>query len=70
MRDILTNPLALLAITASLGLALGRIRIGQFSLGSSGTLFVGLAAGWIVVRTAGGSEKVRLLAEGVIRTDM
>lgn len=70
MRAVLTDPLALLAVTATLGLALGRIRFGQFSLGSSGALFIGLAIGWIVIKTAGDIEKAELLAEGVIRTDL
>lgn len=70
MREVLTSPLALVGITATLGLALGRIRIGQFSLGSSGSLFAGLAAGWLVVISAGDAERAGLLAEGVIRTDL
>lgn len=70
MRDILTSPLALVSITVTLGLAFGRIRAGQFSLGSSGALFVGLATGWLVVNTASGNEQTRLLAEGVIRPDL
>lgn len=70
MREVLTDPLALLAVTATLGLAFGRIRFRQFSLGSSGALFVGLAVGWLVIRTAGDADKARLLSEGVIRTDL
>ncbi len=70
MREILTSPLALVAITVTIGLAMGRIRIGKFSLGSSGALFVGLAVGWLVVITAAGEEQERLLEQGVIRPDL
>ncbi|RKX71408.1 MAG: hypothetical protein DRP60_14975 [Spirochaetes bacterium] len=70
MNEALTNPLALLAVTVSLGLAVGRIRIGQFSLGSSGTLFVGLAIGWLVIRTSGDAQKTVLLSKGVIPSEI
>ncbi len=70
MNEAFSNPLALLAVTVSLGLAVGRIRIGRFSLGSSGTLFAGLAFGWFVIRTSGDARKALLLSEGVISTEM
>ncbi len=70
MNEVLTNPLALLAVTVSLGLAVGRVRFGQFSLGSSGTLFVGLAIGWLVIRTSGDAQKTVLLSKGVIPSEM
>ncbi len=70
MRDVLTTPLALVAITITLGLLIGQIRFGQFSLGSSGALFVGLAAGWLVVKTADPAGQQVLLESGVIGTDI
>jgi putative transport protein len=70
MRDLLTEPLALTAISIALGLAIGRLRFGQFSLGSSGALFVGLVLGWMTVVTAGEAEAKRLMLEGVIGTDI
>jgi len=70
MREILTDPLSLVAVTIAAGLALGRIRIGQFSLGSSGALFVGLVLGWWVVRSAGDAEAAELLSRGVIGYDI
>ncbi len=70
MNEALTNPLALLAVTVSLGLAVGRIRIGRFSLGSSGTLFVGLAIGWLVIRTSRDTQKAVLLSKGVIPSEI
>ena len=70
MSDVLTNPLALLAVTVSIGLAIGRIRFGQFSLGSSGTLFTGLAVGWLVIVTSNDAQRAVLLADGVISSDI
>jgi len=70
MVEAFTDPLALLALTVSLGLAAGRIRIGRFSLGSSGTLFAGLLLGWLVVSTASDPDKADYLSRGVIHSDM
>ena len=70
MREVLTLPLGLLGVTITLGLALGKIRIGRFALGSSGVLFVGLFVGWWVVHSAEAAEQSRWLAEGLIGTDI
>ena len=70
MRDILVLPLGLLGVTISLGLILGKFRVGRFSLGSSGALFVGLFIGWRVVQTAEAAERARWIAEGLISADI
>ena len=46
------NPFVLLLLTVISGLLVGKIKIGKFRLGSSGTLFVGLVMGWIVYGVA------------------
>jgi len=70
MREIFTTPLVLLSITVSLGLIIGKIRIGRFSLGTSGALFTGLLLGWLVIRTAGKAEQEIMLTLGVIHSDL
>lgn len=46
------NPFVLLLLTVISGLLVGKIKIGKFRLGSSGTLFVGLIMGWLVYGVA------------------
>jgi putative transport protein len=70
MRSILTDQLSLVAFTAAAGLVLGRIRFRQFSLGSSGSLFIGLFAGWLTIRTAGTEEKAEVIAGGVVGNEI
>ena len=48
------NQFVLLFAAAFLGLAFGKIKIGKFSFGLSGTLFSGLLLGWAGVAYARG----------------
>jgi len=48
MAEWLTSPYTLMAVAVFAGILLGRIKIGRFSLGISGTLFTGLVIGWAV----------------------
>jgi putative transport protein len=70
MRDVLTEPITLLSLTITLGLLLGRLRIRRFSLGSSGTLFVGLLVGWLVIHTADEETARSMLSQGVIEANL
>lgn len=45
-----TNPYALIFLTLSSGMLLGKVRIGKFKLGISGSLFSGLVIGWGVLK--------------------
>ncbi len=47
----ITNPFVLLFITMLTGLAIGRIKIKSFELGTSGAIFMGLLLGWVVYKT-------------------
>lgn len=47
-EGFLLNPFALIAITIVLGGYFGRVNLRGLKLGSSGSLFVGLALGYIV----------------------
>ncbi|RKX80721.1 MAG: hypothetical protein DRP57_12695 [Spirochaetes bacterium] len=47
----MTNQFVLMSLTVVLGLMLGKLKIGRFSLGTSGSLFVGLVIGWFVFKT-------------------
>ncbi|MDO4552666.1 MAG: hypothetical protein Q4C22_03930 [Bacillota bacterium] len=47
------SQLLLMILAVALGLLLGKIKLGKFSLGGSGALFVGLAVGWAVYRWCG-----------------
>lgn len=46
---VFLNEYFLLIITAALGAALGKIKIKNFSLGSTGGIFSGIFVGWLVV---------------------
>ncbi len=45
----LMNPFVLMFITVFTGMILGKLKIGKFNFGVSGTLFSGLFIGWLVV---------------------
>ena len=57
------NQFVLLFAAAFLGLAFGKIKIGKFSFGLSGTLFSGLFLGWAAVTYAGTIHKGAKLYE-------
>ena len=48
--SFLTNQFVLMSLTVVLGMLVGRLKIGEFSLGTSGTLFVGIIIGWFVFK--------------------
>lgn len=48
--DLLTNPLFLLCFSIFIGHYLGRLNMGRFRFGISGTLFAGLGLSWLVYR--------------------
>ncbi|PKM84652.1 MAG: hypothetical protein CVU86_06260 [Firmicutes bacterium HGW-Firmicutes-11] len=73
------DPFVLMFLVVALGLALGQAKIGRFSLGNSGPLFVGLAVGWGVFRLSshiiergegadGYGDALRILEGGVIHS--
>ncbi len=47
----LTSPFILMPVAVFTGVAFGRLKIGRFSFGISGTLFTGLVIGWLVYQT-------------------
>lgn len=47
------SQLLLMILVVAAGLLLGRLKLGKFSFGASGTLFVGLFVGWWVYDKAG-----------------
>lgn len=49
---LIFNPFVLMFVTIALGILLGKVNLGRFSLGSSGALFVGLVIGWAVYKYA------------------
>jgi putative transport protein len=75
MIDFISNQFVLMFFSVVLGLALGKVQIRRFYLGTSGGLFVGLPIGWAVQHFlvdpwAGQTEMpayaVRILRDGVI----
>ncbi len=46
----LTNQFVLMSLTVVTGMLLGKIKIGEFSLGTSGALFSGIIIGWFVFK--------------------
>ncbi|MCG8453284.1 MAG: hypothetical protein MI717_08900 [Spirochaetales bacterium] len=67
---LLTSPLTLISLAASLGLLLGKIHIKRFSLGSSGALFTGLFLGWLVITTLPPDEQNTILSQGLVGQDV
>ena len=55
----LTNPFILMAVSVFTGILFGKLKVGRFSFGVSGTLFTGLLIGWLVY------EKFALPYKGV-----
>ncbi len=47
-RTFITDPFVLIFLSVVSGLILGEVRIGRFSLGTSGGLFTGLFFGWYI----------------------
>lgn len=72
--NVLTNQYFLLFVTIATGLLLGKVKIGNFSLGVSGGIFTGIIIGWFVMHFAhttpegavGYSSAARLLKNGVV----
>jgi putative transport protein len=63
------NQFVLLFAAAFLGLAFGKIKIGKFSFGLSGTLFSGLLLGWASVafaRSIGEGDALYKTAQKVV----
>ena len=48
LSSLILNPFVLMFLTVSIGLALGKIKFGVFSFGSSGALFFGIFVGWLI----------------------
>ena len=61
--SLLLDPFVLMFLTVTLGMGLGGLKIGKFSLGNSGPLFVGLVIGWGVFRVSSAN-----LEDGVIHS--
>lgn len=74
--NVLTGQYFLLFVTIATGLLLGKVKIGNFSLGVSGGIFTGIVIGWGVMHFAhttpegavGYSSAVRLLKNGVVNS--
>lgn len=78
--SVFGNQLILMIIAVAIGLLIGRRKIGKVSMGTSGTLFVGLFIGWGVHRLAStiveaGEEAVgyaqaqQLIKQGIVSSD-
>ena len=58
--SVLTNQFFLIFLAIALGLALGKIKIGNFSLGVSGGIFSGIVIGFIAQTWAKGVQEANL----------
>ena len=58
--SVLTNQFFLIFLAIALGLALGKIKIGNFSLGVSGGIFSGIVIGFIAQTWAKGVQEGEL----------
>ncbi len=74
IQEWIMNPFVLMFITVITGMLFGKVKIGKFNFGVSGTLFTGLVIGWLVVKYTNsiseGSEfyehTQKFLAQGLI----
>jgi len=48
--SIWTNPFLLMSFCVFLGMFFGNIKFGKFSFGTSGSMFVGIAVGWLITK--------------------
>lgn len=48
---IWTNPLLLMSFCVFLGMFFGNIKLGKFSFGTSGSMFIGIVVGWGITKT-------------------
>ncbi len=67
--DILADQFFLIFLTILTGLVLGKVRIGEFQLGSSGTLFTGLFWGWLatnILKHGGFSQNMNTFNNSVV----
>ena len=54
---VFTNQFFLMFLTIAFGLMIGKIKIGNFSLGVSGGIFSGIIIGYFVTRWAQGVQE-------------
>ena len=75
--SILVDPFVLMFFVVSIGLLVGKVKIGNMNLGGSGTLFVGLVVGWLIYQTElyiveqgnhteGYEQAYKVISEGII----
>ena len=50
MLALITSPIVLISFCVLFGLLLGNIKIGRFNFSTSGVLFIGIMAGWLITR--------------------
>ena len=52
MLTLITNPIVLISFCVFLGILFGNIKLGRFSFSTSGSMFVGIVTGWLIVSYA------------------
>lgn len=50
MLKIITNPIVLINFCVVLGILFGNIKVGRFSVSTSGSMFVGIVVGWLITK--------------------
>lgn len=73
MLALITNPIVLISFCVFLGILFGNIKLGRFSFSTSGSLFVGIIAGWLIVRyihTIGPESELFDAAQNILSKDI
>ncbi|MDD3656826.1 MAG: hypothetical protein PHI72_08735 [Atribacterota bacterium] len=50
MLVLIINPIVLISLCVLLGILFGNIRLGRFSFSTSGSMFVGIVVGWLIIK--------------------
>ena len=70
---LITNPIVLISFCVFLGILFGSIKLGRFSFSTSGSLFVGIVAGWLIVKyihTIGPESELFGIAQNILSRDI
>lgn len=69
MLKLIVNPIVLISFCVALGILFGNIKVGRFSLSTSGSMFVGIVTGWLItkyIQTIEPTSEVYNLAQNIL----
>ncbi len=73
MFTIIFNPIVLMSFCVFLGVAIGNIKLGKFSFSTSGSMFVGIVTGWLIIKyikTVSPDSKIYGIAQQILSKEI